>query len=87
MKVSIQMIDTRDGNRQVINSGFDYSNLDGLLFQWLEGNFGCDCNRSIFMYPEEESKHLDCNIEENVIQVEWIQDIDTGEILWKQEES
>lgn len=33
--------------------------LKGLKFQWFEGNFSCDCNRSIFIFPEEHCKEDD----------------------------
>ncbi len=37
-------------------------------FYWTEGNFGCDCNRSIAMGCEEEDE-LDCNPNDNVIEI------------------
>jgi len=36
-------------------------------FLWTDGNYGCDCNRSLFMHPNDEDKQLQCNKDKNVI--------------------
>ena len=30
-------------------------------FIWEEGNYGCDCNRSLFLYDWDEDKELPCD--------------------------
>jgi len=37
-------------------------------FIWEEGNFSCDCNRSIFMYDSDETKELPCSGHEIIIE-------------------
>lgn len=43
------------GEVRVVSSAFDWEResswedwRDGLVFQWTDGNFGCDCNRELF---------------------------------------
>lgn len=48
-------------------------------YPWAEGNFSCDCNRSIFMYDDWE---YECNPHDNVIVVDKIVRTDTGEIIY-----
>lgn len=34
----------------------------GVLWLWTEGNYACDCNRSIMLFgTEDESRHLPCS--------------------------
>ena len=42
---------------------------DNRRFMWLEGNWSCDCNRSLFLYDGDETKELPCSAEENVIEL------------------
>lgn len=30
-------------------------------YLWEKGNYSCDCNRSIFLWPDNEGKHLECS--------------------------
>lgn len=71
----VYLQDSRNGNKS--SEFFDYDYHDYL---WREGNFSCDCNRSIFLYDDED-KELPCNAEENIINIVSIQD-ENGTELW-----
>lgn len=53
---------------------------DGTFYNWFEGNFSCDCNRSRFLYQDDD-KVLPCNNGDNRIVIELIKDLN-GEIIW-----
>lgn len=38
-------------------------------FWWTEGNAACDCNRILYLYNWDESKDLDCNMGDNIIEL------------------
>lgn len=49
MKYRILLRDT-DGREAWHEDDFDTDDFDGFLyFQWIDGNYGCDCNRSLFL--------------------------------------
>ncbi len=56
----------RKGYTQVKEYDDDY-----FAFMWEEGNFSCDCNRSRFLYGDEDAK---CNNGENQIEAALIID-------------
>ncbi len=62
----------------------EYDREDGLIYLWTDGSFGCDCNRSIFFYNQDESKELDCNSsdEDQVIILDKIVR-DDGEVIYE----
>ena len=41
----------KDGNTVITyKDDYDYKDINLMLYQWLEGNYSCDCNRKMFMY-------------------------------------
>jgi hypothetical protein len=34
---------------------------DYARYQWLDGNYSCDCNRSLFLYDHDPEKELPCD--------------------------
>lgn len=46
---------------------YDCNNEGDMLFMWLEGNYACDCNRSLFLYDFDREKQLACGDEIIVI--------------------
>jgi len=43
--------------------------IDSLVFMWEDGNYACDCNRSLFLYEWDESRELKCNSGSNEIKL------------------
>ncbi len=61
--------DTRNGSVHTL-TGNRYAGCDAhnTWYLWVDGNYGCDCNRSMFIH-EDESMHLPCNTRDNVIEL------------------
>lgn len=38
---------------------YDEKSEDGLLFMWTEGNYSCDCNRSLFFARAAKEEEID----------------------------
>ena len=82
--IDVYLRDTRDGYIRVI-SDTGYPSIDGdpfSAFIWSEGNYLCDCNRSLFLYDDEDKK-LPCG--EGTIVIDKIVKCDTGEILYRED--
>ncbi len=52
------------------------------FFIWADGNYSCDCNRSIFFYDYDENKEMDCS--DGRIVIEKIVIRETGEIVYSE---
>lgn len=58
MKYVFKLLDTTTGEVRFCRDNVDYDSLDNMLFQWLENNNSCDCNRRILMYDIDPSEIL-----------------------------
>jgi hypothetical protein len=67
MKYKFHLRNIETGESRVYEDDFDHESESGMFWQWFEGNFCCDCNRSLFLYDWDESKELLCNSEDNTI--------------------
>jgi len=74
IEVSATLRDTVTGDSRVYtrtwtNEGDvdDERYLRGILFYWEDGNGSCDCNRSIFLWPDDDDKELPCSRGDNRI--------------------
>jgi hypothetical protein len=67
MKYSYHLRNKETGETAVYEEGYDWDSEQSMLFQWLENNYSCDCNRSLFMYGWDEDRELGCNLGENTI--------------------
>lgn len=38
----------KDGVMRTFSSDVDSAHIDGVVFNWTEGNYSCDCNRGDF---------------------------------------
>ena len=47
----------------------DSSGLRGVLWLWTEGNYACDCNRSIFLLGRDLDNTLSCNSDDPTIEL------------------
>lgn len=61
--------DTRDGHVATYEYGPCDTTDKALIFSWTENNYSCDCNRSLCMYPYDDSKHLECGSGNNLIEL------------------
>jgi hypothetical protein len=76
----VHFYNTQTGERRVYCHPYGYSdNPYEHLFGWTDGNYSCDCNRSLLMYDHE--KELPCSGEKNVIIIEKMVVRETGEIV------
>ncbi len=80
MKINIYLRNIKTGETKIYCSNYDIEEPFS-PFCWEEGNFSCDCNRSLFLYDHDEDKELDCNSDENIIVIDKITNCKTGEIL------
>lgn len=60
--VIIELLNPATGERCFHEEPYYRDKHDGtwLDYNWTEGNFSCDCNRSRVMYPNDEQKHMNC---------------------------
>ena len=72
LRVILRNVENGDAGVYIANAEWRGS------FIWEEGNYGCDCNRGIFLYGRDSD--IDCG--ENLIVVEGIYD-EQGTLLWK----
>lgn len=57
MLYSFTLHDTANGTTVVYNDSYDYEDERLMLFQWLQNNYNCDCNRRAFMYNDDETDY------------------------------
>lgn len=50
MKYTFKIRDPKTGLVKDLEDDYDYEDLGHMIYQWTEGNYSCDCNRSIFLY-------------------------------------
>lgn len=76
MKTEAHLRDTRNGRTAVYHDEWPDRFPDGsrpdagnVSFQWLDGNYGCDCNRLHFLCEALgiDDETIECNTGENVI--------------------
>jgi len=63
---------TLTGETRTYDDDFDWPSDNALRFQYFEGNYSCDCNRSLMMHDHDQSKKLECSAYENVIAIDKI---------------
>ena len=79
MIYTIKLKDTRTNETRLIEAeDTETGGLHGLLFNWFENNFSCDCNRSLFFYDWDDSKELPCG--DGTIVIEEITDSEGNEV-------
>jgi len=80
-KISVYLRNKDDGFSDVYITE-NYSKIFN-EFIWTEGNYACDCNRSLFLYDgwNHKDKCLDCNVGDNIIVIDKIIRTDNGEVL------
>lgn len=93
MKITVEITDTKQKIKRVYHTGWNVSDdpqLIGLEFMWSEGNYSCDCNRSLFFQEAggvedpyrtgpEHPDYSDCNTGPNRFLVKVMDD--TGNII------
>lgn len=76
----VYLQDTRTGEIKVYHDDFDHT--EDSLYIYEDGNYKCDCNRSLFMYGNDTDKHLECNVGDNLIRIVKIVEVDEhGNVL------
>ena len=89
----IALKDTVTGDQRTFE--FEYTekrvcdeDSDGLLvYLWTGGNYGCDCNRSLYLWnwSDDDDKELGCNRGDNRILLLSIHEKETGRAIGKED--
>ena len=78
INLTAHLYDACSGER-VVHQSWAYE--ESAEYLWSEGNFSCDCNRSMFFYGAEDNIYP-CDVEgERNIWVERLVNADTGVVL------
>ena len=84
MKYTFTLRDTRDGKAVVYNEDYDWPDEHLMLFQWLDNNYSCDCNRWLFFTDgDDDAEDLPCSGSDNAIVIDRIADEHGVEINFK----
>ncbi len=84
-KIAVHLRDTRNGYASIYHTeGYFEDGRFTDYFWWSGGNNRCDCNRSTLLYEGDKSKELPCDCGGNIIVIDKIVRIDTGEILYSE---
>ena len=67
MKCQVTLRDTQNGYQGTIV--VDHTDFDLADWMWTQGNYSCDCNRSLFLYDGDITRELPCNTDNNVIEL------------------
>lgn len=76
MMYTFTLLDTANNKLVQYNENFDWEDESLMLFQWLENNYSCDCNRRLFMYNDDISSYR-CGSEVLLLQIK----DNTGKII------
>lgn len=91
MFVDIYLTDTETGESRTYHDKFDWQEAaaelsfaeGAVIYQYTEGNYSCDCNRSLFFYDWEEDKVKPCG---NTIRLDKIVNRETDKLIWNPEQ-
>lgn len=71
MKYTVTIRNNETGEIKVHKDNYDWKDnteggylttaFEGFTYQWTDGNFGCDCNRAIFMYGYDKEAGRKCS--------------------------
>jgi hypothetical protein len=81
-KYKVTLKDTQSGDARTFEWSYnakpeDMGYDDDVSYLWEEGNYSCDCNRSIFLWPDDEAKHLECDVGQNRIELVELEQIES----------
>lgn len=86
MLVDIYLTDTETGVSRVYQDKYEWEDVDefwpasaAIIYQYTEGNYSCDCNRSLMLHDWDRDKTKPCG---NTIRLDKIVDRATGQIIW-----
>lgn len=80
--LNIHFHDTITNEKTFYKDNYNWISENGSWkYQYLEGNYACDCNRSLFMYNHNPEKEYKCG---NKIKITKIENRITKEILWEE---
>jgi len=84
MKYIYTLFDKKTGLQSEYKEDYDWDNESTMLFQWLENNYDCDCNRSIFLYGYDEKTNYPCCSGEADRQIDLLKitDQETGKVVY-----
>ena len=81
MKYTINLRNTLTGETTAYQDDYEWKKEKSMIFQYTEGNYSCDCNRSLFMYNWDEDKELECSMDTNVVVIDKITREDGSEVV------
>jgi len=83
MKYTVTLRDRVTGDQKEYTQPHNYSD-EHIRFQWLEGKYACDCNRSLVLWDDED-KELPCNRpkDDTTRRIDLLKIVDeTGRLVW-----
>jgi hypothetical protein len=85
VKLSVHLRDTKTGLSGVLEQEWEYDE-DGVIYQYDQGNYGCDCNRSCFLAEanpafDDDEDDIDCNSGPNRVAIDRIEN-ERGALLY-----
>jgi len=84
MDIHVTLRDRETGQQGVsVHRGYDPD--DSIVrFHWTEGNYCCDCNRSIFLLGRDVDDPLPCNNGDHDQRIELLKIVDeTGRLIYQ----
>lgn len=82
MKTVSVLLQDREGNCRVHTYECEEENLDTVVFMWEDGNYACDCNRSLMLYRLDFDDAKPCSSSRPLIRVVMLW-IDGVERYWE----
>jgi len=70
-KCTLAMLEYKGKKYCIIHEWAEYYPLDGAIYMWEEGNYSCDCNRSIFIQDKVDKSFeiMDCGDEIKLVEL------------------
>ena len=68
VKVEAHLRDAVTGDTRVYEK--EHEESDGVIYHWTEGNYGCDCNRSLLLWEWSEENALECSRDKNRVRLD-----------------
>ena len=83
MLVDVHMRNSLSGEKRVFRDPHDYAADDFIAYLWSDGNFGCDCNRSLFFARAVGAEEIDAPCGQTQFEVEKIVDRASGAVVYR----
>lgn len=84
MRINVILRHKETGEARVYRDASEWPEAHQAIFMYSEGNYGCDCNRGLFL-RDWQGEDMQCsNTGHNLIAIDAMLNRDTGELLYKE---